>query len=73
VRLFWLPQRGHVALAALEWILTAFAVAGLRFWVFYPLIYYVLQSDERYRYPIEWSIVLAAAIGIFHFLDQRAA
>jgi hypothetical protein len=27
---------------------------------FYPLVYYVMQSFERYRYPIEWAIVLLA-------------
>ena len=27
----------------------------LSFWVSYPLVYYIVQADARYRYPIDWS------------------
>jgi hypothetical protein len=76
-RLFWLPQRSHAALTVTEWALAALACRGLWLlfkrrlparwvilgtWLLYPALYYFIQADERYRYPIEWSIVLAAAV-----------
>ena len=34
-------------------------------WIAYPLIFYIVQFDRRYRHPIEWSILLMAAQGLF--------
>ena len=36
------------------------AVVFLLLWISQPLVYYVIQADERYRFPIEWSILLCA-------------
>lgn len=33
-------------------------------WLLFPLIYYAIQYDPRYRHPMEWSILLAAAKGV---------
>lgn len=33
-------------------------------WLLFPLIYYVIQYDPRYRHPLEWSVLLAAAKGV---------
>jgi uncharacterized membrane protein len=73
---YWVPQRRSVPLAAVELLITLAALFGLGLmirqqkpvavvflviWMFQPLVYYVIQADERYRYPIEWSIVMCAA------------
>lgn len=34
----------------------------LAIWIGYPLVYYLVQTDTRYRYPIEWTFVL---LGVF--------
>lgn len=79
--LFWLPPRSHVLLTALEWTFTGLALAGvwylprptrllvLGIWMVYPLLYYLVQADERYRYPIEWTIVLSSGMGLTVALD----
>ena len=33
-------------------------------WLAYPAIYYVLQADGRYRYPVHWTLLLFAAIAL---------
>jgi hypothetical protein len=30
----------------------------------FPLIYYLIQADERYRYPIEWMLILCVAYAL---------
>jgi len=30
----------------------------------YPALYYLVQSYERYRYPVEWATVLLAVYAI---------
>jgi hypothetical protein len=34
----------------------------------FPIIYYLVQFDYRYRYPILWVTGLLAADGIFHLV-----
>lgn len=73
---FWAPKRRSVALRAIEALNSAAALLGLlillrrrtraggillTIWLTYPVIYYVIQADERYRYPMEWSITLCVA------------
>lgn len=83
VRLFWVPQRSHSILALAQWGLAIFAAVGLlvlrrhpagwllaAIWSTYPLLYYLVQTDPRYRYPIEWSIFLAAAAGASPLLER---
>lgn len=72
---FWVPIRRSVWLRAAEGLLTLTSFAGLiallrrrhpaswfllSIWVSQPFVYYFVQADERYRYPIEWTIVLCA-------------
>jgi 4-amino-4-deoxy-L-arabinose transferase-like glycosyltransferase len=46
----WLALRRHPALGSIL----------LCLWVGYPLVYYIVQSDARYRYPIDWTFALLA-------------
>jgi hypothetical protein len=46
----WLALRRHVALAYIV----------LCLWIGYPLPYYFLQADARYRYPLDWTFALLA-------------
>jgi len=32
-------------------------------WLLYPLVFYVIEFDRRYRHPIEWTMLLMAARG----------
>lgn len=41
---------------------SAFIVLG-SIWLAYPLVYYLVQLDNPYRYPIYWSILLLAVYG----------
>ncbi len=75
-RRFWLPERARMLDIVFVWASLLFAAGGvflllredrlagysvLCVVVLYPLLYYFLQSYERYRYPIEWLMVLCAA------------
>jgi hypothetical protein len=85
VWLFWMPQRSHILLTLAQWGLAALAAIGLvllnranrsaflliaGIWAGYPLLYYIVQTDLRYRYPIEWSIVLAAGVAADEILRR---
>ena len=37
----------------------------------YSLVYYFAQFEQRYRYPVVWSSVLLAAIGIELFIKKQ--
>jgi hypothetical protein len=41
---------------------TAFWILG-SIWLAYPLVYYLVQLDNPYRYPIYWSVLLLAVYG----------
>ena len=62
-------------------LLTLFGLAGLLvmykmnsrsgvliglIWITFPLIYYVTFWSSRYRYPMEWTLVLCSAV----FVEQ---
>jgi hypothetical protein len=68
------------------WILTLLSVAGIvRLWrrngaatrilvwplLFYPLIYYVMEFEPRYRDPILWITLLLAAYATLDILPAR--
>jgi hypothetical protein len=38
----------------------------------YPLSYYLVQVEQRYRYPVFWMSVLLAAVGVELILGYRA-
>ena len=80
---YWIPVRRSLKIRIPEFLLTAMAFAGLflllrarrpaagfllAIWISQPLVYYFIQVDERYRYPMEWTIALCAG-----YLLLRAA
>jgi len=40
----------------------------LPIWLTFPLIYYLIESVDRYRYPIDWTFLLTAAYGLDSWL-----
>lgn len=36
----------------------------LSIWIAYPLIYYLVQTDARYRYPIDWTFALLSVYAL---------
>lgn len=79
---FWFPPGRTALYTNLLWLLTVFAVCGyLVLWrgardlalhmgallVSFPLMYYVVSWSSRYRDPIEWALVLLAAIFVNFF------
>jgi len=81
---FWFPpstglrtiwRAASVALAALGLVLLwrlkrESAMLLIVLFALYPLPYYFLQAYERYRYPIEWAIVLLAVHGVSEFVRR---
>jgi hypothetical protein len=48
--------------------------AGLLFlgdWVAYPLTYYVVSVSGRYRYPMEWTILLLSCYAVWEWWNAR--
>ncbi len=81
---FWFPPPAYRAYAAVCWLITGAGVAGLLllrrqhplFFAFstavfalYPLMYYVVVAEPRYRYPILWISLL----GYGYAVDRLAA
>jgi hypothetical protein len=73
---FWFPKMQRHWQTAAYGLLTLLGLAGAwqairrkreAAWIIlcvcsaFPLIYYVIESADRYRYPIDWLILLAAA------------
>jgi len=78
---FWFPPGQNLAHTALEWSLTLVSPIGLYLlyfrhragallilgiWLCYPPLYYIVLWSSRYRYPINWTIVLTAAVALDH-------
>ncbi len=40
-------------------------------WIIYPLTFYFIQADGRYRYPIDWTFLLLAVYAIGHGTKGR--
>jgi hypothetical protein len=73
---FWFPDPGiSWRTAYAVWFVTALSIPGLLLmalrrepvtiylvavWLLYPLMFYVVVSDERYRLPLLWTSLLAA-------------
>jgi hypothetical protein len=73
---FWFPEPvGLLYPTYAVWLVTVLSVPGLFWmlrrkeqvtwfivavWLFYPLMYYVMVSGDRYRYPILWTSLLPA-------------
>jgi hypothetical protein len=77
--LFWFPITYRVGQTIVLWGLSAAGLVGLAFawvrqrtalwilgsiWLAYPLVYYLVQLDNPYRYPIYWSVLLLAVYGL---------
>lgn len=78
-RLFWFPEADHLWEAVLVWIITALSIPGLwviaqknrcaacvigATWLLFPLVYYVVPFEPRYRYPIYWTSLLASGCAL---------
>jgi hypothetical protein len=78
VAAWWFPPHPKIVLAP-KLVLTLLAFAGLRLmflrqplvawlflitWVTFPDLHYLLQWSSRYRYPMEWQIVLCASVAL---------
>jgi len=85
-RLFWLPDLDHVWQATLVWLITLLSLLGLwtmareRFaaaglmataWILFPLIYYAIQFEPRYRYPIFWTMLLPAGCALVRIWQMQ--
>ena len=73
---WWFPP-GSAPVMAAKWLMTLLSFLGLVLlwrrhrllavlfaatWVALPALYYVLSWSSRYRYPMEWQLVLCAAV-----------
>ncbi len=82
VRYFWFPNMQRNWQALLYGILTIIGFAGawqaarrrepaalliIPLWLTFPLIYYLIESADRYRYPIDWTLLLCA----WYLLDRK--
>jgi hypothetical protein len=78
---FWFPNSDRIWKRVLAGAITLLAWLGFFFscrthrlasimiavlWIVYPLIYYIMQADPRYPYPIYWTLLLMAAVSILH-------
>jgi hypothetical protein len=43
----------------------------LAIWVGFPLVYYLVQIDSRYHYPLDWSTFFLAAIAVEHMVETK--
>lgn len=84
---FWFPSADqHPFSAYAIWLITALSIPGLILMVrrreptipfmlavlaLYPLMYYVVVSDVRYRYPVLWISILSAGYCV-HLLADLA-
>jgi hypothetical protein len=74
-RLFWFPTLDRTAETVFVWLITLLSVPGLWFmarhnrtialliviaWLVFPAIYYLVQFEPRYRYPIYWTSLIPA-------------
>jgi hypothetical protein len=77
---FWFPSGRNTAHQVVLALFTLLAFAGLAMlrnrpgpgawivaavWLSYPLAYYLIQWSSRYRLPIDWSLILCAALPLY--------
>ena len=81
VRQFWWPDLDHLWETIPVWTITLLAIAGLFLlrrtpvawligtaWLLFPMVYYLVPSEPRYRYPIYWTFLLPAGYAIAQFV-----
>lgn len=76
---WWFPPRPLILLP-LKLVISLLAFAGLRMmfrvspiaawlivitWITFPDIYYLVQWSSRYRYPMDWQLLLCASLAIY--------
>lgn len=76
---FWFPKSRPRIKDPLVWGITVLGFVGLwrirrRYfklalligvvWLTFPCVYYLIQSYPRYRYPIDWMLLLLAVFGV---------
>jgi hypothetical protein len=76
---FWFPPGRNPVFIGLEWIFTLVSMIGLYLlyfrhragallilsvWLLYPPLYYIMLWSSRYRYPINWTMTLTAAVAL---------
>lgn len=81
---WWFPP-GHWALSSVKWFLSLLALGGLVIlwtrhrlsaalfaatWLTFPTLYYAIQWTSRMRYPMDWQLLVSAAVAL-HFLATR--
>jgi hypothetical protein len=81
---FWFPITFRPVQTIVVWSLSVAGIVGLAYvwarqrsafwilgsiWLAYPLVYYLVQLDNPYRYPIYWSVLLLAAFGCMCSID----
>ena len=81
---FWFPPGRNVAHTALEWSIPLVSMIGLyllyfkhraaallilSIWLFYPPLYYIVLWSSRYRYPINWTLMLTTAVALSHAIS----
>lgn len=85
---FWFPPGRNPVHTALEWGFTVVAIIGLyllyfkhrvaaililAIWLLYPPVYYLMVWSSRYRYPINWTLLLTAAVAVNHVFSMLNA
>jgi MFS family permease len=81
---FWFPPGLNAFHTVLEAGLTLVAIVGLcmlyfrhraaamlilGIWICYPPVYYIMLWSSRYRYPINWTFLLTAAVALDYALS----
>jgi hypothetical protein len=82
--LWWFPP-GNPIFIAMKAVLAVFAFFGLKIlwtthrpvaalfaitWLTLPTLYYFIQWSSRFRYPMEWQLIICASVAL-HALWQR--
>ncbi len=52
----WFPMAPKIGSFSLQMVIIL--------WIAYPAVYYFLQTDSRYRYPVHWSVLLFAGVAL---------
>jgi hypothetical protein len=80
---FWFPPIQRMWQTAMYGLITIIGFAGiwaalrrkqmavwliLSIWLTFPLIYYVIESYARYRYPMDWTFLLMGSYGLVVWL-----
>jgi hypothetical protein len=78
-RLFWFPDADRIGESVLVWVITLLSFPGVFLvarenrcaacvmataWLLFPLIYYLVPFEPRYRYPIYWTSLLPAGYAL---------